>query len=564
MKNACKIFSVLSIGILGLTLSVSAQNVENTDLAECLNNTNDNVCTLTEDVTLNTGLNVTKNVTIDLNGHNITLTEADNADGSSNYALTFTAAGGTFTLKDSTGKGTVKHEGGRGVLVSEGELTLDGVTVQSKDRALQVYVQSGKKAKATLKSGKLETLKQENVKPRTVFLAGDNTNANSAVFVMDGGEVIAPIDAQNSAAINIGNKDSGGTSVVLNGGTVTGYNGIRLYGNGTDGMTVFTMNGGTVNAVGSGVIMSNSTGAENVDVYLYGGKIEAKDMEGQASVGGDAVAINQSQSGKLVIGKSDGTGPTLIGETGVAIKKGDVTINGGSIQATGEYREHPAQNDDGTEDTGAAISITSTGEGNDIKVLINDGNFISQNGNALYEGIATGRTDVTTSAVSSLAVKGGNFVSPEGKASVVAEKYTNKFVTGGRFTSNVANYIDNENVSQSESGVVGDVHNISVTAENGSVTIPKNAAEGEVVSYSATANEGYKLEKLVIKDADGNEIETKNNTFTMPGSDVTVTATFVELENPNTVDNVVTYLTAGVLSIIALAGSAVILKRNNW
>ncbi len=563
MKNACKIFSVLSIGILGLTLSVSAQDVTTNDLANCVNQANA-ICTLSEDVTLNTGLNITNdNVTIDLNGHDITLTE-EGTDGSSNYALTFAATDGTFTLKDSTGKGTVKHEGGRGVLVSEGDLTLEGVTVQSKDRALQVYAQtSGKKAKATLKSGKLETIAGSS-KTRTVFLAGDNSTKEGAVFVMDGGEVTAPYTVKDSAAINIGNANSGGTSVVLNGGTVTGYNGIRLYGNGTDGMTVFTMNGGTVNAVGSGVIMSNSTGAENVDVYLYGGKIEAKDMEGQASVGGDAVAINQSQSGKLVIGKEDGTGPTLIGETGVAIKKGDVTINGGSIQATGEYREHPAQNDDGTEDTGAAISITTTGTGNDIKVLINDGNFISQNGNALYEGVATGRTDVTTSALSSLEVNGGNFVSPEGKDSVVAEKYADKFVTGGRFTSNVASYIDNENVSQSESGVVGDVHNISVTAENGSVTIPKNAAEGEVVSYSAAANEGYKLEKLVIKDADGNEIETKNNTFTMPGSDVTVTATFVELENPNTVDNVVTYLTAGVLSIIALSGSAVILKRNNW
>ncbi len=559
MKNFNKAIGIFAISALSFTMTAHAEDVINSadTLNACLQ-TENAICTLTGNIDITSAIAVTKSATIDLAGHDITLT---NSDGSA-YVITFDAAGGKFVLKDSKNTGSIKNTNGRGVLVSDGNLTLNGVKVISNDRALQVYsTGTSKKASATLESGRLETTKASS--SRTVFLAGNNTEAESATFIMEGGEVVAPISAKNSAGINVGNQASGGTKAVLKGGTVTAYNGVRLYGNGNEGMTVFTMENGTVNAVGSGVIMSNNNDAKNVEVYLYGGTIKAADQDGQATVNGDAVAVNQSQTGKLVIGKEDGTGPTLIGETGVAIKEGDITIQGGDIKATGTYRAHPTKNDDGTEDTGAAVSITSTSADSNISVKITGGNITSENGNALYEGIAEGRTEVTESKVSDFAITGGEFTSAEGKDSVVAENYAESFISGGTYSTPVSKYFDDEKVGQSVSGQVGDVHKINAVADNGTVTVNENAVAGETVTVSATAKDGYQLTSIVITDKDGKEVTLTDGKFTMPASDVTVTATFAAIktddtvtEAPKTLDAIVGYA-ALALASLGLVGVSV-------
>ena len=67
-------------------------------------------------------------------------------------------------------------------------------------------------------------------------------------------------------------------------------------------------------------------------------------------------------------------------------------------------------------------------------------------------------------------------------------------------------------------------------SENGTVTADMaEAIEGETVTLTVTPAEGYELESLTVKDADGNDVEVTDNTFTMPASDVTVTATFSEI-----------------------------------
>ena len=65
--------------------------------------------------------------------------------------------------------------------------------------------------------------------------------------------------------------------------------------------------------------------------------------------------------------------------------------------------------------------------------------------------------------------------------------------------------------------------------ENGKVTSDKKTAKkDEEVTLTAKPNEGYDLDKLtVVKDKDGQEVNVgEDNTFKMPASDVTVTATF--------------------------------------
>ena len=71
--------------------------------------------------------------------------------------------------------------------------------------------------------------------------------------------------------------------------------------------------------------------------------------------------------------------------------------------------------------------------------------------------------------------------------------------------------------------------NIVTPIDNGKIVADMDeAGEGMVVTLTPTPNMGYKLGAITVMDASGNEISVANNKFTMPASDVTVTASFVE------------------------------------
>lgn len=80
-------------------------------------------------------------------------------------------------------------------------------------------------------------------------------------------------------------------------------------------------------------------------------------------------------------------------------------------------------------------------------------------------------------------------------------------------------------------------HTITVkSSENGKVTSDvSKAKKGTTVTLTVTPDKFYKCSTLVVTDKDGNKIETSKSgskyTFTMPASDVTVSATFV-WDNP--------------------------------
>ena len=72
-------------------------------------------------------------------------------------------------------------------------------------------------------------------------------------------------------------------------------------------------------------------------------------------------------------------------------------------------------------------------------------------------------------------------------------------------------------------------HSVSCGAvENGSISASvATAYPGDVVTLTATANNGYFFSVWDVRDANNNSIAVTNNQFTMPNSDVTVSATFV-------------------------------------
>lgn len=70
---------------------------------------------------------------------------------------------------------------------------------------------------------------------------------------------------------------------------------------------------------------------------------------------------------------------------------------------------------------------------------------------------------------------------------------------------------------------------VSSSIEHGTVTADKSSAEaGATIKLTATADSGYELESYSVKDASENELTVTDDTFTMPESNVTVSATFKE------------------------------------
>ena len=71
-------------------------------------------------------------------------------------------------------------------------------------------------------------------------------------------------------------------------------------------------------------------------------------------------------------------------------------------------------------------------------------------------------------------------------------------------------------------------------AENGKIAVsPKNASAGSTVTITVKPDSGYVLETISVTDKNGNDLKLTNKgngkyTFTMPGSKVTVSASFME------------------------------------
>ena len=72
------------------------------------------------------------------------------------------------------------------------------------------------------------------------------------------------------------------------------------------------------------------------------------------------------------------------------------------------------------------------------------------------------------------------------------------------------------------------------TPKGGTLTVDKASAKAnETITVTAEANEDYELNGITYRDTAGDEHTVTGNSFTMPASDVTVSATFVKKEDPN-------------------------------
>lgn len=121
-------------------------------------------------------------------------------------------------------------------------------------------------------------------------------------------------------------------------------------------------------------------------------------------------------------------------------------------------------------------------------------------------------------------------------------------------------------------------HKVTVSsATNGTVTVsPEKAIEGTLVTITVTPSSGYQLSTLTVKNAAGTSYTASadNNGkygFTMPNSDVTVTATFTttstataDTTNPKTSDefNMVLWSSMAATSLLCMAAMVLCKKKH--
>lgn len=107
------------------------------------------------------------------------------------------------------------------------------------------------------------------------------------------------------------------------------------------------------------------------------------------------------------------------------------------------------------------------------------------------------------------------------------------------FTNTDVNRTDINTITVSYTGGTAPVipeYNITINGTtNGTVTASAaKATAGTEITLTVTPDSGYELDALTVVDADDNAVTVTNNKFSMPESDVTVSATFKEEDTSTT------------------------------
>lgn len=90
----------------------------------------------------------------------------------------------------------------------------------------------------------------------------------------------------------------------------------------------------------------------------------------------------------------------------------------------------------------------------------------------------------------------------------------------------------------------------------GTIEVINTSAPYKSVTFKVTPEEGYVLSVVKVTDSDGNTLVFTEDTFTMPGADVTIEAVFVP-KNPNTSD-------IGMIALIFISMLVVVVTYINY
>ena len=501
---------------------------------------------LEADISLSANTFVYKDVTLDLNGHTLSI---------GNKTLVPYKA--TLTVKD-----TFENA--------------DGKITSSANPVIQIGTKS-QPGSLVLESGIIES---------TATSGFTIHNLNYGSFVMNGGLIIGPLYAvrnYNTFVLNDG-EVRGDSFVVYNqkdfemkGGTinVTG-GGPGVYVGDDTNETNFVMNGGLITVAGDASSKSNvgvNLGKPFSHFTMNGGRIES--LFENAKYGGTAVTgfedstvvINDGEiigySGALMgngsfhdwgnsgeranftinggtltatngigvyspqpYGATTITGGTITGyQTGVEVRAGDLTISGGVIKS--EYGSYEAiNNTNGSTTYGAAVSVAQHTTKQPINVLVSGGSFEAPAPISFTNPLEYSQEILDTVHIT---ITGGDFNSTVTQAIFNGIVDNVEPITGGTYSNSVAGFVATGygEYKKDNKFHVGPTHTIVVSEGSADyiVTLPNAAVFGETVEFDIPDREDY-IKTVSVKDATNAAVAVDGDHFTMPDDDVTLSVSW--------------------------------------
>lgn len=535
--------------VLGGIFAPSVVSAAETDFLKCVKQ---EVCVLESDVTIDEQITLENDLVLDLNGHTITSTFQEAGKGNIGTSH-------TLTIKDSQGNGKFDASEAQGY----------------------------------------------------AFYAYDG-----GTLILESGEIISKY------APFSGNNTTGDMNFIINGGTLTALEGAAIY---MPGQVILEINDGTLNGginirmgqvtINGGTIINNNQNNTDPieDYYDYPGNVFFSDAI--AVLGGIYTSENSEYGNSLNMTINGGTFESEIGNALTIYALGKVeqdlnlTINGGTfngkeISVAIETPETLELN--GTESEIAEYSKVN----NDVKVVITDGSYSSNveslvadgykvvENNGLYTVqpnlvIATDDEDVTFESDEPISNDYRLVVEKEELANeeAVMESVNEQITTALEETKE--ELLDSKLVATYDISVK-DSNDQVVKLENGNYAISIKVTEDQVKGYNAFkvvyindkgevaeildavlangvitfetthlstyAIVGYNTVSLTEDDdeaiGDGTETPGESEEPTTPDTPAEETP-----EVPQTFDSLTTYVVAGIVSIIAIAGAVLYIRK---
>ena len=379
-------------------------------------------------------------------------------------------------------------------------------------------------------------------------LANTAAGANCNVFSVYGVLTIKDTSAEQTGTITGGNNSSAGgairveTGATLNleGGTVTGNkspNGGGIYNIGTLNVSGGTVSGNTAANSGGG-IFNNTAGTLN----LTGGTVTNNSAAANYHGGGIHTSGTLNVSGAPVVsGNTRGGAENNVGLYEGALINVVGELTRGAAIGVNKSRANSAASDMGVFTAGLPGNGTVdafTADSADQHVLP------SENGEASFYDtdifyIAFAPYENGTLSVDSHYVRAGDHVgivsTPDSgcreRSFTVKDEYGNSV----RVTYGAKNWIDMPASNVTVTAVFEPYYliNVDKNIPHGTVDLTWVwAYAGEVVPLSATPDRNYRLTRWIVTDSNGDPVETSSDSFIMPASDVSVSAEFEEVPNP--------------------------------
>ena len=468
--------------------------------------------TLLKDVTVTKPIEVTKSMTLDLNGHVLTaatVSDRSESKDEKNSAIWVTAKNVNLTINGMTAGSGMKMGD---TYNTEWETKVWGfVDLREGSAGSTVTINGGSYTGSTCAS--------DNYHYTALFTVGSESKL-----------VLNNVSAETDERVV---KASGCGEVIVSGGTynITGIN--AFLGAAFETKTAsFTDMKLTAKYGGCVQVGSNAT-LENCE-------IKVTDIRtGDGTYLNCAVAVQYGGTATVKSGTYTAPYAAYVYNSG-----GTINIENGTF--TGVVRA------DATTDTTAVINIKNGSFNGEIQkgggpgsetISITGGTFSSDpsvhvvgngNTNIVKRAGSEGAYTYTVLAKSGL-TSGVYLTNPSG---ALANNYYVSSTANGVWT--VSYSAPSSGGGSSSSSRRYDVSAPSV--KHGDVTVsPKNASKGDTVTITVKPDSGYELDTLTVKDASGSKIKVKDKgdgkfTFTMPASKVTVSAEFAEIETLNFAD----------------------------